>query len=194
MDDIDAGVRRVLHAKGAARPVRRSVRASGADRRARRHRERRANWRARRRGARSCCSPMTARCRSPRPGQASPSSVRWPMRRREMRGPWAAAGDRDDAVTILEGLAPPCRRCAIVFAAGRRRSTGDDASGIAAALESARDADVIVLCVGEAAAMSGEAASRARSSVCRAGSEALAEARARASASRSSRSCRPAGR
>ena len=42
------------------------------------------------------------------------------------------------------------------------QSTARRSSGIAAALEICRDADVVLLCLGEAAGMSGEAASRAR--------------------------------
>ena len=38
---------------------------------------------------------------------------------------------------------------------------GEDTSGIAAAREICRDADLVLLCLGEAASMSGEAASRA---------------------------------
>jgi beta-glucosidase len=80
--------------------------------------------------------------------------------RQEMDGPWVMAGDRDDCVTILEGLTRALPGTQILFAAGVEID-GDDESGIPAALAIARDADLILLCVGEAAAMSGEAASRA---------------------------------
>jgi beta-glucosidase len=80
--------------------------------------------------------------------------------RGEMDGPWVMAGDRDDCVSILEGLTRALPGTQIGFGAGVEID-GDDESGIPAALAIARDADLILLCVGEAAAMSGEAASRA---------------------------------
>jgi beta-glucosidase len=80
--------------------------------------------------------------------------------RREMHGPWAAAGDREDSVTILEGLGRAMPAVELLFAEGVGID-GDDVSGIPAALELCRAAEIIVLCLGEAAAMSGEAASRA---------------------------------
>ncbi len=80
--------------------------------------------------------------------------------RREMDGPWAMAADRDDCVTILEGLRGALAGTEIVFAEGVAID-GEEESGIAAALELCRGADIVLLCLGEAAAMSGEAASRA---------------------------------
>ena len=78
----------------------------------------------------------------------------------EMLGSWASAGRAEEAVSILAGLeaALPGRR--IEYAPGVGVDT-DDTSGVAAALEVCRDAEVVLLCLGEAAAMSGEAASRA---------------------------------
>jgi beta-glucosidase len=81
--------------------------------------------------------------------------------RDEMRGPWAAAGRAEDMVTILEGLRHALPGSAIAHAPGVEIA-GDDPSGIPAALDVARAADVVVLCLGEARQMSGEAASRAR--------------------------------
>jgi beta-glucosidase len=76
----------------------------------------------------------------------------------EMRGPWGGAGRQEDCVSVLRGMTE----------AGLdvRHAPGvpiaeDDLSGFAAALELCNDADTIVLCLGEAALMSGEAASRA---------------------------------
>jgi beta-glucosidase len=79
---------------------------------------------------------------------------------REMRGPWAAAGYEEPSVTVLAGLrALP--DTSVVHADGVPIAAVDDA-GIAAALELvASDVDAVVLCLGEAAEMSGEAASRA---------------------------------
>lgn len=76
----------------------------------------------------------------------------------EMRGPWWGAGRPEDCISVLAGL-----RVAgldVRFAAG----TGiqdDDTSRIAEAAALCDDADAVLLCLGEAAAMSGEAASRA---------------------------------
>lgn len=78
----------------------------------------------------------------------------------EMDGPWAAAGDRDRPVAILEGLKAALPDAEIQFATGVGVDD-EDGSGIIDALMICRGADVIVLCLGEAAAMSGEAASRA---------------------------------
>ena len=78
----------------------------------------------------------------------------------EMRGPWYAAGDPADPVTILDGLRAGLPGCEITFAAGVGIED-DDASGIPAALDACRQADVVLLSIGESAAMSGEAASRA---------------------------------
>jgi beta-glucosidase len=78
----------------------------------------------------------------------------------EMRGPWYAAGEPADPVTILEGLRAGLPDCEITFAAGVGIE-GDDTSGIPSALDACRQADVVLLSIGESADMSGEAASRA---------------------------------
>jgi beta-glucosidase len=80
--------------------------------------------------------------------------------RAEMLGPWATAGSTGDAVTIREGLAAALPGSQIDYAPGVE-ITGTDVSRIVAARECCRRAEVIVLCLGEAANMSGEAASRA---------------------------------
>jgi beta-glucosidase len=80
---------------------------------------------------------------------------------REMRGPWAAAGYEEPSVTVLAGLRDALPHAEISHAGGVTIA-GTDGSGIAAAVDVLRDgADVVVLCLGEAADMSGEAASRA---------------------------------
>src|SRR5262245_15962852 len=79
---------------------------------------------------------------------------------REMRGPWAAAGYEEPSVTVLAGLREALPDANVVHVEGVTIA-GSDTSGIAAAAESASGADVVVLCLGEAAEMSGEAASRA---------------------------------
>ncbi|HET6376876.1 MAG TPA: glycoside hydrolase family 3 N-terminal domain-containing protein [Methylocella sp.] len=78
----------------------------------------------------------------------------------EMLGPWAMAGRVEDAVSFREGLSAALPETQIAFAPGVEIS-GSDTSAIPGALELCRSADVIVLCLGEAAHMSGEAASRA---------------------------------
>jgi beta-glucosidase len=80
--------------------------------------------------------------------------------RAEMRGSWSAAGEADDPISILEGLRAALPGCEIVFAEGVEID-GEGVHGIPQAIAACRLADVIVMCLGEAAAMSGEAASRA---------------------------------
>ena len=79
---------------------------------------------------------------------------------REMLGPWASAGRAEDAVSILEGLEAALPQCRIDHAPGVDIA-GQDTEGISAAVDLCAGAEVVVLCLGEAAAMSGEAASRA---------------------------------
>jgi len=79
--------------------------------------------------------------------------------RTEMRGPWGGAARAEDSVTVLEGFRA-AGKSDIGYAPGVDIESGDQ-SGMAAAVETARAADVVVLCLGEAAVMSGEAASRA---------------------------------
>jgi beta-glucosidase len=77
----------------------------------------------------------------------------------EMRGPWFAAGEPSDPVGIRAGLAAALPDCEIACARGVG-FRDDDLSGIAEARAACADADLVVLCLGEAAAMSGEAACR----------------------------------
>jgi beta-glucosidase len=80
---------------------------------------------------------------------------------REMRGPWAAAGYEESSVTVLAGLREAMPHTEIVFAEGVTIA-GSDRAGIPAAVDlCGSGVDAIVLCLGEAAEMSGEAASRA---------------------------------
>ena len=80
--------------------------------------------------------------------------------RAEMLGPWAMAGSAAGVVTIREGLAVALPEAEITVAPGVAID-GADMSGIAAAREICRGAEIVLLCLGEAARMSGEAASRA---------------------------------
>jgi beta-glucosidase len=79
---------------------------------------------------------------------------------REMRGPWAAAGYEQPSVTVLAGLRAAFPNAEVAHADGVTIA-GMETAGVAAAVEAASRADAIVLCLGEAAEMSGEAASRA---------------------------------
>ncbi|MGF7160921.1 beta-glucosidase [Rhodoligotrophos appendicifer] len=79
--------------------------------------------------------------------------------RSEMNGPWSAAGQASDPVTILEGLSSALPDCDIICEQGVSLSE-EDRSAIPLALEAARSADIVILAVGEGARMSGEAASR----------------------------------
>jgi beta-glucosidase len=78
----------------------------------------------------------------------------------EMRGPWWGAAGASGQVTVLEGLRASFAAAQIVHAAGVPIAA-DDVSGMNAALQCCEGVDAVVLCVGEAATMSGEAASRA---------------------------------
>jgi beta-glucosidase len=77
----------------------------------------------------------------------------------EMLGSWASAGKPEDVVSILKGLQSALPQCQIVHAAGVE-ITGGSTDGISAAVDICGGVDAVVLCLGESAAMSGEAASR----------------------------------
>jgi beta-glucosidase len=80
---------------------------------------------------------------------------------REMRGPWAAAGYEEPSVSVLAGLRAALPNAQVVHAEGVPISDAA-AESVAEALDLLRgEPDVVVLCLGEAADMSGEAASRA---------------------------------
>jgi beta-glucosidase len=78
----------------------------------------------------------------------------------EMRGPWWGAADGQGHVSVVAGLRAILGTTQVVHEPGVAIDS-DDASGIEAALHLCATADAILLCVGEAATMSGEAASRA---------------------------------
>ena len=81
--------------------------------------------------------------------------------RDDMQGPWAAAGRAAGMVTILEGLRAAMPSSEIAHARGVEIEA-ETPSDVAGALALARSAEVVLLCLGEARRMSGEAASRAR--------------------------------
>ncbi|MGO9991224.1 MAG: glycoside hydrolase family 3 N-terminal domain-containing protein [Steroidobacteraceae bacterium] len=78
----------------------------------------------------------------------------------EMRGPWWGAAAPEGQVTVATALRDMLSESRVLHAAGVEID-GDDMSGVAAALDVCSRAEAILLCLGEAATMSGEAASRA---------------------------------
>jgi beta-glucosidase len=78
----------------------------------------------------------------------------------EMRGPWWGAAGADGQVSVVAGLRAVLPESQVLHAPGVAIES-EEVSGITAALELCVTADAILLCLGEAATMSGEAASRA---------------------------------
>jgi len=78
----------------------------------------------------------------------------------EMRGTWWGAAGPEGHVTVVAGLSALLPHTQVLHAPGVDIE-GESVAGIAHALELCTRADAILLCLGEAAAMSGEAASRA---------------------------------
>jgi len=75
-------------------------------------------------------------------------------------GSWFGDGRASEAVTILAGLRAALPNAKVVFATGCA-VTGESDAGFAAAVAAARGADAVILALGEAGDMSGEASSRA---------------------------------
>ena len=78
----------------------------------------------------------------------------------DMRGPWWGAAAPEGPITVLKALRQMLSESRVAHAPGVDIE-GADASGVGAALAVCDQADAIVLCVGEAASMSCEAACRA---------------------------------
>ncbi len=80
----------------------------------------------------------------------------------DMIGSWAAQGDRQGSVTVLEGIRARAKGAAVSYAKGASYTIADagKTDGFAEALAAARDADVIVAAMGEYYDYTGEAASR----------------------------------
>ena len=79
----------------------------------------------------------------------------------DMIGSWAASGSPQDAITLRTALEQrPSVRRPLLYAKGTD-VLSDSEAGFAEAVRVARQADVIVMALGEAAAMTGEASSRA---------------------------------
>jgi len=77
----------------------------------------------------------------------------------EMGGSWSGAADCDAHVSVLAGLAASLPGVEILHARGVAID-GDSTADLDAAIELCAHADAVLLCLGEAAAMSGEAACR----------------------------------
>jgi beta-glucosidase len=75
--------------------------------------------------------------------------------RQDLLGCWSGLGREEDAVTLKAGLAAALPGVTLRVAEGCKLE-GDDASGLDAAVKVARQADVIVLALGEPASFSGE--------------------------------------
>ena len=78
----------------------------------------------------------------------------------EMRGVWWGAAPPEGQVTVLEGLRSAFPQAEILHSEGVEIESADF-SGIAGGVDHCAVADAIILCLGEAAVMSGEASSRA---------------------------------
>jgi len=81
--------------------------------------------------------------------------------RQEMIGSWSAAGDWSKAVTLIEGIKSKVASTGQMLYAKGCNINDDSTKYLAEAIRVAKQADVVVLAVGEAALMTGEAASRA---------------------------------
>jgi beta-glucosidase len=79
---------------------------------------------------------------------------------RDQLGSWAS-GPPDTAITPLTALRETLGTARVTYAPGLKTSLDESHDGFAAAVEAARGADTVLLFLGEEAALSGEAASRA---------------------------------
>jgi beta-glucosidase len=159
MDEIDQSVRRVLQLKERLGlfedPYRRGAVAESAsvvnDRR----------QLARSVAARSIVLLQNVRATLPLADSIGTLSVVGPLAdaAAEMGGCWGAAQDVSQHVGVLQGLREALPEVYVTHAPGVAIN-GDDRTQIGEALELCEASDAIVLCVGEAAAMSGEAACR----------------------------------
>jgi beta-glucosidase len=80
----------------------------------------------------------------------------------DMVGAWAGAGVEGDIVTLRQALAQRAQQLGTTLLYSRANEIdGTSQTGFPEAIEAARGADVVILALGESAAMSGEAGSRA---------------------------------
>ncbi|SEK06124.1 MULTISPECIES: glycoside hydrolase family 3 N-terminal domain-containing protein [unclassified Variovorax] len=163
IDEIDASVRRVLRLKEQLGlfddPYRRGATPEAAAVVA----ERRAL--AREAGRKAIVMLKNAQDTLPLPAAAKALCVIGPLAdaTTEMKGPWWGAGEHEPATSVLAGLRAALPQTDIRHAPGVAIEDigGVDDSGIETAVALCDGADAVVLCLGERATMSGEAASRA---------------------------------
>ena len=159
-DDIDAAVRRVLLLKEKLGlfddPYRRGAKPDDASARANRRRL------ARDVGARSLVLLKNEGGVLPLSKSLRRIALIGPLANSssDMRGPWHAAAGAESSITVLAGLREALPDIEITYSQGVGIED-DSLAGIKAAVDCVHQADAILLCLGESAALSGEAASRA---------------------------------
>lgn len=79
----------------------------------------------------------------------------------DLLGAWRGAGEAEQAVSLLTGIKDKLGNGVRILHAKGTEISGEEKSGIEAAVMAAMEADAVVLAVGEGSWMSGEAASRA---------------------------------
>jgi len=160
MTQIDAAVRRVLALKQQLglfeQPYRRGAAAESAETRAGRRRL------ARSIGARAIVMLTNRNAVLPLAGSLRRLAVIGPLAdaAAEMGGPWSLAGDPATHVSVLAGLRAALPGADILHASGLA-IRADELPAMQPTMDICDAADAIVLCLGEAADMSGEAACRA---------------------------------
>jgi beta-glucosidase len=160
MIEIDEAVRRVLGLKERLglfdQPYRRGAKAESAAVLAHRRQL------AREIGARAIVMLKNAGAALPLAGSLRRLAVVGPLAdaAAEMGGPWSLAGQPETHVSVVAGLRAVLPEAQILHGAGVAIQ-GGDISGMQQAVELGGAADAYILCLGEAANMSGEAASRA---------------------------------
>ena len=161
MADIDACVRRVLALKAALGLFDNPYRTKAPVMTAERVAEHRAI--AREAARRSIVLLQNRNGRLPVAAAPARVAVLGPLAdiAEEMLGPWSGAGRGEEMISYAAGLRAAWPQSRIDVAIGVE-AEGGDARGIAPALDLARAADLVMLCLGELRAMSGEAGSRAK--------------------------------
>jgi beta-glucosidase len=158
--EIDEAVRRVLDLKERLglfdHPYRRGATSESAAVLAHRRQL------AREIGARAIVMLKNANAALPLAGSPRRLSVLGPLAdaASEMGGPWSLGGEPESHVSVVAGLRAALPHAQILHAAGVGIE-GEDISGMQQAIDLGGAAEAYILCLGEAANMSGEAASRA---------------------------------
>jgi beta-glucosidase len=160
MPEIDQAVRRVLKLKQRLglfeHPYRRGATPQSGEARASRRQLARAI------GARAIVMLKNEYAALPLAGSLGRLAVVGPLADAagEMGGPWSLAGSPETHVSVVAGLRAALPAAQLLHAAGVDIQSHETA-GIQPALDLCSAADAVILCLGEAANMSGEAASRA---------------------------------